>query len=624
MEMRMPSVPLIAVDPYFSVWSRDKINTRDPEHWTGSRNAMRGTVKVDGESLCFLGKPCGAVIEQKSLDIDAMSTTVVYANDKIELTAVFTSPMLVTDLYYASRPVSYLELSFRSLDGKEHAVSAKVSVSEELVLNLAGEGRACSETAQVGGASAVKMGSGAQKVLWRCGDDVRIDWGYFYLAVKGDARTGNEVFDDLYAVYAETDLTSGALFAFAYDDIHSLIYFGQPVRAYWKRGGKTIEQAIEEALEEYDTLLARCRSFGENLWEDAVAAGGEKYAELLQLAYRQVMAAHKLAVDEEGKLLYISKECFSNGCAATVDVTYPSAPLFLYYNPELLEGMLRPVMRFAESGDWKYDYAPHDVGCYPFVNGQVYSAGTEVYQMPVEECGNMIILTAALCDALGSADFAAEHIRLLEQWNRYLTQYGRDPGNQLCTDDFAGHMPHNCNLSVKAIMGIAGYARILQRLGRDEEAKSAMEKAREYADALCRRAQNIDGSYRLAFDRPETFSLKYNAVWDRLWDTGLFPEEFYAGEIRRYKKEALPYGVPLDSREQYTKSDWLVWAGCLAKDREEFMFFAELLWKAYHTMRTRVPMTDWYYADTSEMCAFRHRSVQGGLFLKLLLWGNDR
>lgn len=619
MEMRMPAVPLIAVDPYFSVWSRDKINMRDPEHWTGSRNAMRGTVKVDGEELCFLGRPCGAVIEQKSLDIDAMSTTAVYANDRIELTAVFTSPMLVTDLYYVSRPVSYLKLSYRSLDGKEHAVSAKLSVSEELVLNLAGEGRACSKAAQVGGAAAVKMGSGAQKVLWRCGDDVRIDWGYFYLAVKGEAETGNEVFDDLYAVYAETKLTPGALFALAYDDIDSLIYFGQPVRAYWKKDGKTIEQAIEEALNEYEALSDRCSRFGQRLWEDAVAAGGEKYAELLQLAYRQVMAAHKLAVDGEGKLLYISKECFSNGCAATVDVTYPSAPMFLHYNPELLEGMLRPVMRFAESGDWKYDYAPHDVGCYPFVNGQVYSEGTEEYQMPVEECGNMIILTAALCDAGGSAAFAAEHIRLLEQWNGYLTQYGKDPGNQICTDDFAGHMPHNCNLSIKAIMGIAGYARILRRLGREEEAGKHMEKAREYADSLCSRGMNIDGSCRLAFDRPETFSLKYNAVWDRLWGTGLFPEEFYRGEIRRYKKEALPYGVPLDSREKYTKSDWFIWVGCLADGREEFAFFAELLWKAYHTMRTRVPMTDWYYADTSEMCAFRHRSVQGGLFLKLLL-----
>ena len=29
-------------------------------------------------------------------------------------------------------------------------------------------------------------------------------------------------------------------------------------------------------------------------------------------------------------------------------------------------------------------------------------------------------------------------------------------------------------------------------------------------------------------------------------------------------------------------------------------------------------MTDWYFADTSEMRGFQHRAVQGGLFMKLL------
>ena len=44
---------------------------------------------------------------------------------------------------------------------------------------------------------------------------------------------------------------------------------------------------------------------------------------------------------------FVSKECHSNGCAATVDVSYPSIPLFLLYNPELVRGMMRPVFKFA-------------------------------------------------------------------------------------------------------------------------------------------------------------------------------------------------------------------------------------------------------------------------------------
>jgi hypothetical protein len=618
MKMRAPSIPLITVDPYFSVWSHDNINDQVPYHWTGSPNTMLGTVSIDGSVYRFLGQSEDPVLPQTNIEITALSTVVTYANDNICLTATFTSPMLVTDLYYASRPVAYLKLSWESMDGKGHDVRAKISCTEELVLNKKGEGRAWSENAAINGGTAIRMGNGKQNVLWRSGDDVRIDWGYFYLAVRGSAAIGNEAVNDMYAIWAEAELASDALFAFAYDDIRSLIYFGKPLSAYWNKDGKTITEAISEALAEYEPLMDKCDAFCADLQKAAAEAGSEQYAELLALAYRQVMAAHKLAVDENGANLFVSKECFSNGCAATVDVTYPSAPMFLYYNPELLKGMLRPVFRYARTEAWKFDFAPHDVGQYPLVNGQVYGNNELKYQMPVEECGNMIILTAAICKKEKDPAFAYANLDLISLWSEYLVQYGADPGNQLCTDDFAGHLAHNCNLAIKAIMGIAGYSSILSMLGRDEEAARYMSIAKEYAATVCARAKNPDGSYRLAFDQEGTFSLKYNAVWDKLWGTELFPAEFYRGEINRYRQEALPYGVPLDSREKYTKSDWLLWAACLTDNREDFNFFVSLLWKAYHTMRTRVPMTDWYFVDTSEMCGFQHRTVQGGLFLKLL------
>ena len=90
---------------------------------------------------------------------------------------------------------------------------------------------------------------------------------------------------------------------------------------------------------------------------------------------------------------------------ATVDVTYPSIPLFLLYAPELVEGMLNPVFKLVEKGYWDYPFAPHDVGTYPLANGQAYgyalryiqSGDPFTKQMPVEECGNMILCVAAVC-----------------------------------------------------------------------------------------------------------------------------------------------------------------------------------------------------------------------------------
>ena len=617
MKMRMPAIPLITVDPYFSVWSSGKINKHYPFHWTGSRNAMLGLVVVDGEEFRFLGDKYGTEIPQISVDIDAFSTIAVFKNDIIELTAEFTTPLLADDLYYASRPVSYLKLSYKVLDGKEHFVKAKISVSEELVLDKAGKGRALFDSVKCDKLSCVKLGRAEQTVLNKAGDDVRIDWGYFYLATDGDAKCFHSVIDDLYAVSVETKFEREKLFVFAYDDISSVIYFEKPLKAYWKKDGKTITDAIVEGFDEYGSLIKKCEAFSNKLKSDAVKVGKEKYADLLLLSYRQVMAGHKLVVDDNGEILYISKECSSNGCAATVDVTYPSAPMYLYYNTELLKGMLRPVLRFAKSEKWQYDFAPHDVGIYPILNGQVYGMKSASGQMPVEECGNMLILFAAIAKRDNSADFAKDNLPLLNKWSKYLIKYGKDPENQLCTDDFTGHLSHNCNLSIKAIMGIYGYAEILEMTGNTAEAEKYKNIARDYAKSFCERAKNKDGSYRLAFDIQESFSLKYNAIWDLLWKAEIFPDEFYKGEMSRYLKEALPYGIPLDSREKYTKSDWLLWAACMGNN-SEFEYIVNLLWSAYNTTRKNRPMADWFYADTSEWIMFHNRTVQGGLFLKLL------
>lgn len=629
MKMRPPMTPLLIIDPYVSVWGRVKetegwlrtsqLNNEAPRHWTNARNSMLGLVTVDGETWRFLGRNGDNTMVEESVEMNALTTTAVYTGGGIRLTVKYTSPLLAEDLYLSSRPVCYLWLGVESIDGKEHTVTAKLSASEELVLNKAGESRAVSEPVEIAGLTAVRMGNGTQPILGRSGDDLRIDWGYLYLGVQGEGKVGNEVFDNLYAVYAEAPVDKEALFLFAYDDVKSIQYFGENLDAYWKKGGKTIETAMAEAAAEYATLYARCEEFSARLEKEATAAGGEEYAELLVLAYRQVMGAHKLVSGPKGEVFYISKECFSNGCAATVDVTYPSAPLYLYYNTELLKGMIRPVMQFARSDDWEYDFAPHDVGTYPLLNGQTYGPHNLSMQMPVEECGNLILLVNAICEQEGDYTFAKENLDLMEKWSRYLVEYGLDPENQLCTDDFAGHLAHNCNLGLKAIMGMVAYGRILAALERGEEAQAITAKAKEYIAAFLERAVNEDGSYRLAYDRPGTFSLKYNAIWDKLWGTKLLPTAFYDGEMARYKAEALPYGVPLDSRDTYTKSDWELWAACLAENEEDFRTLVHLLWKAYHTSHSRVPMTDWYYADVAAQKGFQNRTVQGGLWMKLLM-----
>ncbi|MEE1011651.1 MAG: DUF4965 domain-containing protein, partial [Acutalibacteraceae bacterium] len=560
MKLRAPSVPLITVDPYFSVWSPDcNLNHTKTEHWSAKGNSIIGTVEVDGETFLFLGYNQNIKkIQQISLDIDALSTTAVFENDKITLTAKFLTPLIPDDYRLLTRPVSYLEIGCEYKDGKEHDVKISIAASEELCLEEPNEIEPVTEKLNIGSLAAMKMGNPTQKPLHESGDLVKIDWGYLYLACNSPEAENFDCEirrDKHICINAPLRENAPVLYLFAYDDIESIEYFGKHLRSYWNKDGQSITDAIAEAAEEYKKLVPVCIAFSKKLYDDAFAVGGEEYAELLSLTYRQVIAAHKLVLDENGEILYISKECNSNGCAATVDVSYPSTPMYLIYNPELVKGMMRPVYKFALSDMWNFDFAPHDVGQYPLLNGQVYANNQKdilKWQMPVEECGNMLVMETNVALATGSADFANEHLDLLEKWCKYLIEYGADPGHQLCTDDFAGHLAHNCNLSLKAIMGLQGMSMIQNMLGNAEKSAFYRNEAEKMAANWKKTALNEDGSTRLAFDQPDTYSMKYNMVWDKVWNSGLFGQEFMDNELANNMKHFNKYGMPLDSRADYT------------------------------------------------------------------------
>lgn len=237
--------------------------------------------------------------------------------------------------------------------------------------------------------------------------------------------------------------------------------------------------------------------------------------------------------------------------------------------------------------------------------------------MPVEESGNMLIMFAALAKAEGNADYANQYWAELQKWAEYLQREGMDPANQLSTDDFAGHLAHNANLSIKAILALDAYAALAGQTGRTAE----MEKYRRLAQEMAARWQTLaaDGDhFRLAFDKPGTWSQKYNLAWDRVLGFNLFPPGVAQTEIRFYKTHMNAFGLPLDNRSAYTKLDWEVWTATLAANRQDFDAIVGAVQRFINESPSRVPLTDWYWTTDAKQTGFQARSVVGGVYMPML------
>ena len=653
--VRPPAIPLVAHDPYFSIWSiTDKLTDSWSRHWTGKVQALSGMARIDGKVFRFAGEQPGSTPAMTQRSVEVLPTRTIYQFEAggVLIKVIFLTPALPDDLDILSRPVTYVTFETQGLDGAAHTVQLYFDLTAEWCVDKP-EQKVVWNRQDLNGMSIMRIGTEEQAVLKKRGDDLRIDWGHVYLAVpktpgmrtvmggadesraafvtsgytldKDDTRMPRNANDNWPVLAASLDLgkvtknTVTRHLMIAYDDQYSIELLGNKLRPYWRRNGMEADALLQAAEKDYTGLVVRCEKFDAKLMKSLTKVGGKMYTQMCVLGYRHSYAAQKICADADGTPLMFAKENFSNGCISTVDVIYPAAPMFLFLNTTLMKAQLKPVLDYASSSRWTFPFAPHDLGTYPLANGQVYGGGekTEKDQMPVEETANMLILIAATTHADGKADFAMKYWPTISKWAEYLRDKGLDPENQLCTDDFAGHLAHNANLSIKAIVALGAYAQLCETADKKDLATQYRKLAEDMAQQWIKMAADGD-HYKLAFDKPGSWSQKYNLVWDKILALNLFPVDIARKEIAFYKKTQGKYGIALDNRKTYTKLDWLFWTATLADNREDFDALLAPAVKFANETPDRVPLSDWYDTVTAKKVGFQARPVIGGLFIKML------
>lgn len=696
----LPAYPLFVKDPYFSFWSPfDKLNDGNVTFWTGADKKMFGYVFCENKTYIFMGaNPKAIKLEQTFVDLTSFDTKYGFTCEDFDLEITFTSPLNPDDLELLSCPVCYFRYT---IIPKRKLGITKVAliIDEEVCYDKYAMPIRGGKHMLDNGKEVAWFGLKKQLPMSQSFDDSSAEWGYYYISgdkamcvsqfaidyfvASGNLNFAYEPAHRKYIVACDSfsvvdDLTFGMM-TVAFDDTCSIFYFGDWLKGYYfEKTGKTIVDAIQESIDFSDKVFKKCNSFDAKLRKMAKPYGDD-YLLVLYGALRQTVGAHKLVMDRNGELLFLSKESHSNGCIATADVSYPSIPLFLIFNPSLVRAMCRPIFKFAKMDVWKFDFAPHDVGTYPYCCGQVhgikYKKGKTAYnndgkvsleemcvdgsifnvanepempytypffyafcknhdlydltkQMPVEECGNMLIMTSSAILADLDAKMAKDNWDLLSKWADYLVRYGLIPNSQLCTDDFAGHLEKNANLSIKAIVAIKSYAIIADKLGYKDIASKYHDIAKNYANEWKRICYKNGKTTLVLDDENNSFSLKYNMAFDVIFNSNLFDEEIRENEVDRYISLTNRYGVPLDSRSLYTKSDWILWSSILTSDIEKRKKLIAPIANFLRESPLRYPFSDWYYSDSGKivgklnkwgrMTGFKNRTVQGGLFIPLL------
>ncbi|KAE8452011.1 hypothetical protein EG329_002176 [Mollisiaceae sp. DMI_Dod_QoI] len=754
-----PVIPLIVRNPYLSTWlgnARNEPWQKWPMFWTGQEVGLSVLAAVPKSDTVFplLGRPqdslpksgesfnvsypiyLGATFDASTTNLTYKIPSPDYIHDPVEVILSFLSPITPTSTLRQAIPASYLTAHVSGsfdidiyIDMNGLWVSA--NRGNEIVWELS-QGPS-SSTSGKAPLKTWKVKRRTEQLLTEDAD--RAEWGTLHFTAPGDVRHEAGTSALLRQRFSRTGTLQNVVdgnfrsimdeepvFAFAksfklngtsaaggksYDSVlFTIAHIQDPViqfaaargmtlmRPLWASYYLTSDELLDFHYYDFDKAFQLASNYSGQLEKDALVSGSEDYKDILALSARQVLGACSFAGTPDDPIIFF-KEISSDGNMNTVDVIYPAFPFFLYTNPKWLAWLMEPLIEHQLSGQYPNDYSMHDVGA-SFPNATGHPDGRDEY-MPVEECGNMLIMGLALVNSLkydtepasiwsaagnekyiesatGSIPlymdaekmddtfggpisskgekqarkWVEKSYKLWNQWTGYLVREALIPSNQLSTDDFAGWLANQTNLALKGIIGIRAMSEISELVGKDSDAKYYRNISEVYIKKWQEDfAMSRDGTHaKLAYTWFGSWTILYNLFADSLLcfhlpssssldagsgqkplgeprtsKTAFVDEKIYKTQSDWYHNVRQRYGLPLDSRHLYTKSDWEFFAVAVSsKQVREEIVDSIALW--VNETSTDLPLTDLYETEGDGGFPgpnFKARPVVGGHFAFLAL-----
>ncbi|KAJ7682669.1 DUF1793-domain-containing protein [Mycena polygramma] len=664
------SIPLAVRTPYLSAWlpqgAGAALNDVWPTFWTGSTLGWAGFVKVDGTSYVFLGSPAVAGTTfskavQKSSQFTSTQSVFVLSAGAVDITVTFLSPVEPTDLVKQSIPFAYMAVSAVATDGESHTVQVYSDISAEWVsgddsLNVNWNSTTSGDilTHQVQLSSPTVFGENGDHTqygsafystpntvgaTYQTGADVTVRAQFINNGkLPNTVDTGFRAINNNWPVFGlahdlgnvtGTTVTTPVVFSVGHirDPAIQYIIDGGALQSrslYFLSQFSTASDVISSFLGDFSAALTRANAFDAKVQTDASKISTD-YAAVVALSIRQAFAACELTLSKTSTgafnttdIILFMKEISSDGNVNTVDVIFPAWPIFLYTNPALGKYLLEGLFRYQASGQYPNKWSVHDLGSsYPKALG--HNDGKDE-AMPVEESGNMLIMSLSYAQKTGDISHLTTYSALLDQWTQFLISDSLIPANQISTDDFAGALANQTNLAIKGIVGIGAMGQIESLLGNTDKSANYSAIAASYVSQWQNLSASTTGAHlTLAYGNSDSWGLSYNLYGDKLLGLNLFPASIYTEQTNWYQSHVNAFGVPLDTRHTYTKTDWQIWTAAIVTDTAVRDVLISSVKKWVSDGQNNAPFGDLYDTVSGAAVGFRARPVVGGHLALLAL-----